>query len=263
MLTSLNGVIDVLEKQKQKGQKNRVGIIAFGWDAWSLTRYPTDDYNFLRRIAMAKLDTTFVYEHGRKGSNLGAAIIEGVKMFLQVEEISRRIVETQKRLGTDVFGGEQSVINRKKILIAVTDGEPWGDINKINEIISKAYEIYSTVLEVDMFILGVGDPNEYVPIYEKNFFGDIIGVEKNKKGREVVTKPDFGFLQGVAERADGVFISASESTSGELEDKILEIINDTKKTGKKIENTVVYDITLYIQILYCLLIVLLFVKFRN
>lgn len=240
MLEALEDVFEILEEEKE--QKNRIIIVAFGWGAWRLTQYPVNDFRLLRREVLSRINRWASLEHGREGSNLGAALIEGVLSFPE-----------------DKPGAEP----RKKVLLVITDGEPYGDLTEIQKQIAGAVAKYGRLTAISFYLVGIGNPEEEIVIPKYDHLGNIVGEELDSSGQPIATRSDFRFLQEIAEKTGGVFVPAVSGSVGGLKKDLRKTIAQARETGKMLKEPVVTDLTFYSVVLYLLLVLLIFLKYRN
>lgn len=200
-------VVDALSGLETRNIDHRFHLIAFSHFAWSLTKYPTNDYSYLYRQLHNYLNIYRSWSQGRNGSNIGSALIEAADKILR------------------------DTSERKKIVILMSDGEPQGDIDGIQNHISDAVGRFSKKRDISFIIVGLGDPESELKIPKYDAYGKALGGYKNENGSPAVSRSDFNFLQKLARDTNGAFIAAGDS-GRELLDAVGSEISTASRTGK-------------------------------
>lgn len=169
-----------IEKAKQELKKmvtafgsDRVGLILFGSSAF-IQCPPTHDQGAL--MLFIKTISTDLLAQG------GSDISQGLKLALEQHKSS-------------------NLSEQNKVILLVTDGEHFGDLNKANEI---AKEIKDNAIK--LVVLGIGSKEgSKIPAYGS--------FKKDKKGNVVISKLESASLKELSEEAEGLYFEINEKQS--------------------------------------------------
>jgi Mg-chelatase subunit ChlD len=237
----ISDLLSFLEQQKTRArQDNRILLLAFGWDAWLLNFYPTNDFQFLRRQLDDNINLYTSLEYGREGSNMAAALLKSVLVFPDPEP------------------GE---LPRKNIVLAFTDGEPYGDLNEIQKKTAQLLAAYAGLAEISFYFVSIGDPEKEFPLPKFDVYGNIIGEVVDEKGVPVKTVTNPVYLEYLAQKTGGQLIDVSDSAL--LKRRLRDEISQAQETGEIKKERIEYDLTVYFLLVFCLLLTLYFLKFKE
>lgn len=211
LLATKSTVYNILERLKNEGSKDKVGLIKFTDIAIPAVIIPTKDYNLIENeLRLTTAGYLKLFE--AHGTNIWDAVTQGMDMFNYQE-------------------------NEEKILIIISDGEQVAESEYIDktrqETINKRFE-NSRAQAVKVFIVGIGKSNEPALIpKEKDKNGRVIEyytqTEGPNRGSLVTTRPDLSYLEELANLIDGKLIHSENPE--ELNENMDEILNQREVIG--------------------------------
>jgi Ca-activated chloride channel family protein len=165
---------------------DRVGLIGFAGVSDLIVPLTTDIDYFQNRLQTVDTRDLLI-----QGTDVGAAL----------------------KLATTTFerGGESLSSGASRVLILLTDGEDHeeraiGEASKLKD------------QGIHFFVIGVGNESGgLIPL--KDAGGTVTGYKRDESGRPITTKPNFQFLKELAEKAEGVYYTATTTESEAYEIK--------------------------------------------
>ncbi|WP_162532440.1 VWA domain-containing protein [Candidatus Scalindua japonica] len=197
-----------------KGLENDyLGLVVFAGRAFSMLPYLTTDYDsiYLRILRMINENYARFVPYG---TNVGNALLVAIESFSKEE--------------------------REKVIIFLTDGE---EQLAVRSQVAEAVKMLMERKDISVYLIGIGDLQEYSPIPKKDKNGHTIGYELDIEDNTIMTRPDPELLQEIADVTGGRYIH--DATGDELKGIFEGVIAEHRKVlGVKTRNTV-KDISQY------------------
>ncbi len=230
---------EVLERLKQEGQKDKVGLIKFSDIAIPVVAIPTKDYNAVERELRRTTVTHLKMATAHHGTNLWDAVTWGLKSFDQENKLV-------------------------KILILISDGEQVAENDYIDKTRKEALDERSKNSDVKIFIASIGNQESATLIpKEKDERGNVTEyftqTEGTDKGKFIETRPSPAYMSEVADLISGLYIPSS--TGKEVSEAVREILDKERRVIGRKENPNYKDVSpFFITVLLILLIPIPFLK---
>ena len=216
LLAAKTTVYNILERLKNEGSKDKVGLIRFTDIAIPAVIVPSKDYGLVEHELRATT-AEYIKIFESHGTNIWDAVTQGLLMF-------------------------DCKVDEEKMLILISDGEQVAESDYIDrtrqEAINKRFE-NTCMQRVKIFIVGIGRSNEPALIpKERDQYGSIteyytqtIGPDR---GTLITTRPDLAYLEEVSNLVNGRFIH-SENLA-ELNRNMDEILNQREIIGTNLDS---------------------------
>jgi len=159
-----------------------IGIIVFADRAIPLQIILSrEDYQNSLLRNLKQIDASFVRYGIKQGTDYGNLIMTALEQF-------------SKKNGA------------KKALFVLTDGEPQGEEQKLQENLTKALSLFVGRNDIRIYLIGIGDSRERSKIPKtEDDYGNPKEYYTHKNGDPVITRPNLEFLSNLADVTGGYY----------------------------------------------------------